>query len=144
MAVIMWIYINVQIHLPEMLFIHKYTFVQLMAISKYIFVQDCSLEMSFYVKTAFLMNISVYSTVENRFLIAISVLCYQKRKMPTVFPLIVSAQTILFFYLEIQMSQYIKPKVQYIKPKVTVHKCAETIQERKLFKGGNYVRKYGN
>ena len=28
-------------------------------------------------------------------------------------------------------------------PKVTVHKCAETIQGRKLFKGGNYRRKYG-
>jgi len=27
-------------------------------------------------------------------------------------------------------------------PKVTVHKCAETIQGRKLFKGGNYMRKY--
>ena len=26
-------------------------------------------------------------------------------------------------------------------PKVTVHKCAETIQGRKLFKGGNYLRK---
>jgi hypothetical protein len=38
--------------------------------------------------------------------------------------------------LEIQRSQYIRPKV-------TVHKCAETIQGRKLFKGGNYMRKYG-
>jgi hypothetical protein len=28
-------------------------------------------------------------------------------------------------------------------PKVTVHKCAETIQERILFKGGNYMRNYG-
>ena len=28
-------------------------------------------------------------------------------------------------------------------PKVTVHKCAETLQGRKLFKGGNYMRKYG-
>jgi hypothetical protein len=26
----------------------------------------------------------------------------------------------------------------------TVHKSAETIQGRKLFKGGNYSRKYGN
>ena len=26
---------------------------------------------------------------------------------------------------------------------MTVHKCAETIQGRKLFKGGNYMRKYG-
>ena len=42
-----------------------------------------------------------------------------------------------FLNLEIQRSQYIMPKV-------TVHKCAETIQGRKLFKGGNYMRKYGN
>ena len=28
-------------------------------------------------------------------------------------------------------------------PKVTVHKGAETIQGRKLFKRGNYMRKYG-
>ena len=41
-----------------------------------------------------------------------------------------------FLNLEIQRSQYIRPKV-------TVHKCAETIQGRKLFKGGNYRRKYG-
>ena len=40
-----------------------------------------------------------------------------------------------FLNLEIQRSQYIRPKV-------TVHKCAETIQGRKLFKGGNYMRKY--
>ena len=32
---------------------------------------------------------------------------------------------------------------QYIRSKVTVHKGAETIQGRKLFKGGNYMRKYG-
>ena len=38
--------------------------------------------------------------------------------------------------LEIQRSHYIRPKV-------TVYKCAETIQGRKLFKGGNYMRKYG-
>ena len=42
-----------------------------------------------------------------------------------------------FLNLEIQRSQYIKPKV-------TVHKCGETIQGRKLFKGGNYMRKYGS
>ena len=41
-----------------------------------------------------------------------------------------------FLDLEIQRSQYIRPKV-------TVHKGAETIQGRKLFKGGNYMRKYG-
>ena len=41
-----------------------------------------------------------------------------------------------FLNLEIQRSQYLRPKV-------TVHKCAKTIQGRKLFKGGNYMRKYG-
>ena len=41
-----------------------------------------------------------------------------------------------FLNLEIQRSNYIRPKV-------TVHKAAETIQGRKLFKGGNYMRKYG-
>ena len=41
-----------------------------------------------------------------------------------------------FLNLEIQRSQYIRLKV-------TVHKCAETIQGRKLFKGGKYMRKYG-
>ena len=41
-----------------------------------------------------------------------------------------------FLNLEIQRSQYIRPKV-------TVHKGAETIQGRKLFKGGNYMGKYG-
>ena len=42
-----------------------------------------------------------------------------------------------FLNVEIQRSQYIRPKV-------TVHKGAETIQGRKLFKGGNYMRKYGS
>ena len=32
---------------------------------------------------------------------------------------------------------------KYIKAEVTVHKCEETVQGRKLFKGGNYMRKYG-
>ena len=41
-----------------------------------------------------------------------------------------------FLNLETQRSQYIRPKV-------TVQKGAETIQGRKLFKGGNYMRKYG-
>ena len=54
----------------------------------------------------------------------------------TVFPHIVSAGNYSFLNLEIQMSQYIRPKV-------TVHKCAETIQWRKLCKGGNYMSKYG-
>ena len=31
----------------------------------------------------------------------------------------------------------------YIGPEVTVNKGAETIQVRKLFKGGNYMGKYG-
>ena len=34
-------------------------------------------------------------------------------------------------------------RLHYIRPKVTVHKGAETIQGRKLFKGGNYMRKCG-
>ena len=51
----------------------------------------------------------------------------------TVFPRIVSAETILF---------WLWPYVLW--PLITVHKCAETIQVRKLFKGGNYSRKYGN
>ena len=50
----------------------------------------------------------------------------------TVFPHIVPAETILF---------WIWPYVLW--PLVTVHKCAETIQGRKLFKGGKYMRKYG-
>ena len=44
-----------------------------------------------------------------------------------VFPHIVSAE---FFF-------------EFGNPKVSVHNCAETIQGRKLFKGGNYMRKYG-
>ena len=50
----------------------------------------------------------------------------------TVFPRIVSAETILF---------WIWPDVLW--PLITVHKSAENIQGRKLFKGGNYSRKYG-
>ena len=53
-----------------------------------------------------------------------------------IFPHMVSAETIFFLNLEIKRSQYIRPKI-------TVHKFAETIQGRKLFKGGNYMRKYG-
>ena len=41
-----------------------------------------------------------------------------------------------FLNLEILRSQYIRPKV-------IVHTGAEPIQGRKLFKGGNYMRKYG-
>ena len=50
----------------------------------------------------------------------------------TVFPHIVSAETILF---------WLWPYVLW--PLISVHKCAETIQGGKLFKGGNYMRKYG-
>ena len=57
---------------------------------------------------------------------------HYKPKPCTVFPHIVSAETILFWLL---------PYVLW--PLITVHKCAETIQGRKLFKGGNYMRKYG-
>ena len=62
---------------------------------------------------------------------------HYREKTITVFPHIVSTETILFLNLEIQRSQYIRPMV-------TVHKGAETIQERKLFKGRNCKRKYGN
>ena len=48
----------------------------------------------------------------------------------TVFPRIVSAETILF---------WIQPSVLW--PLITVHTGAETIQGRKLFKGGNYSQK---
>ena len=58
------------------------------------------------------------------------------KSLDTIFPHIVSAETTFFLHLEIQRSQYISPKV-------TVHKGAETIQGRKLFKGRNYMRKYG-
>ena len=44
----------------------------------------------------------------------------------TLFPHIVFSETILFLNLEIQRSQYIRPKA-------TVHKGAETIQGRKLY-----------
>ena len=44
----------------------------------------------------------------------------------TIFPHIVSTETILFLNLEIQRSQYMRPKV-------TVHKGAETIQGRKIY-----------
>ena len=58
--------------------------------------------------------------------------CWMRRAFITVFPRIVSAETILF---------WIWPYVLW--PLVTVHKSGETIQGRKLFKGGNYSRKYG-
>ena len=47
-------------------------------------------------------------------------------KKITVFPYIVSAETILFWIWKSKISQYIRPKV-------TVHKCEETIQGRKLY-----------
>ena len=40
-----------------------------------------------------------------------------------------------FLNLEIQ-------RPQYIRPKVTVHKCAETIQGRKLYEEIRYLNKY--
>jgi len=52
------------------------------------------------------------------------------KNLDTIFSHIVSTET-TFLHLEIQRSQYISPKV-------IVHKGAETIQGRKLFKGGNY------
>ena len=42
-----------------------------------------------------------------------------------------------FLNLEMQRSQYTRPKV-------IVDRGMETIQGRKLFKGRNYMRKYGN
>ena len=54
------------------------------------------------------------------------------KKIATVFPQIVSAETIIF---------WIQPYVLW--PLITVHTGAETIQGRKIFKGGNYSRKYG-
>ena len=53
-------------------------------------------------------------------------------KNVTVFPQIVSAETVLF---------WIYPYVLW--PLITLYTGAETIQGRKLFKGGNYSRKYG-
>ena len=58
------------------------------------------------------------------------------KSLDTIFPHIVSGEATFFLQLEIQRSQYISPKV-------TVHKGAETIQGKKLFKGWNYMRKYG-
>ena len=43
-------------------------------------------------------------------------------------------RTIFFLDLEIQRSQYIRPKI-------AVHKCVETIQGQKLLKDRNYMRK---
>ena len=53
------------------------------------------------------------------------------KNLDTIFPHIVSGETTFVLHLEIKRSQYISPKV-------TVHKGVETIQGRKLFKGGNY------
>ena len=50
------------------------------------------------------------------------------KNLDTIFPHIVSTETTFFAFGN---------------PEVTVHKGAETIQGRKLFKGGNYMRKYG-
>ena len=56
-----------------------------------------------------------------------------KSKATTVFPHIVSTETILFLNLEIQRSQYIRPKV-------TVHEGVETIQGRKLYEEIRYMK----
>ena len=58
------------------------------------------------------------------------------KKNKNVFPHIVSVETILFLIL--------KSKDQSQANQFTLHKCAEIIQGSKLFKGGNYMRKYGN
>ena len=50
----------------------------------------------------------------------------------TLFPRIVFAKTILFWFWHYELW-----------PLVIVHKSVETIQGRKLFKGGNYLRRYG-
>ena len=57
---------------------------------------------------------------------------YIHYNLDTVFPHIVSAEPILFWIL---------PYVLW--PLNTVHTGVEIIQGRKLFKGGNYSRKYG-
>jgi hypothetical protein len=54
-----------------------------------------------------------------------------KHDIHTIFLHIVSKETILF---------WLWPYVLW--PLITVHKCAETIQGRKLFNGGNYMKKY--
>ena len=48
-------------------------------------------------------------------------------------------------FADFLMTVLINPKVTVHNgwPKVTVHKCAETIQGTKLFKGGKDMRKYG-
>ena len=51
-------------------------------------------------------------------------------KINTVFPHIVSAETILF---------WVRPYVLW--PLITVHKCAETIQGRKLYEEIRYLKK---
>ena len=68
-------------------------------------------------------------------LLALSMCSFKQINLITVFPHIVSGNY-SFLNLESQRSHHIRLKV-------TVHKGAETIQGRKLFKGGNYMRKYG-
>ena len=51
----------------------------------------------------------------------------------TVFPHIVSAETIHYYFLDLKIQ-----RSQYKRPKVTVHKCAETIQGRELYEEIRY------
>ena len=77
----------------------------------------------------FLVGISSYLYF---YIFGTIVLCHYSTSMNTVYPRIVSAETILF---------WIWPYALW--PLATVHKSAETIEGRKQFKGGNYSRKYG-
>ena len=47
------------------------------------------------------------------------------------------------FFRKLFFFEFGNPNAQYIRPKITVHKGEETIQGRKLFKGGNCMRKNG-
>ena len=59
----------------------------------------------------------------------------------TVFPHLFSAETILFFNLEIiaNSNSCRNISILYLINKIF---AGETIQKRKVFKGGNYLRKY--
>ena len=62
------------------------------------------------------------------------------KKPVTVFPRIVSAETILFWKLD--CGNYSREEtIQGRKLLISYFLEAETIQGRKLFKGGNYMRK---
>ena len=61
----------------------------------------------------------------------------------TVFPHIVAAETILFWIYKI-LKLHIFSTSYVMKTWIVSSLGAETIQGWKLFKGGNYMRKYGN